>query len=198
MATEMIVAEGPPRNGMPSLHAAWAFLLWFGSRSLAARPRRSLRAFALLNLLATMGLRDAHWLTDLVVAMPLAVGARGACEAALAGPTRARVQALLGGAAQVVLWFVALWYGAAWFAVVPGAAWTAVGVTLVASLMLERRLGDRPRAAKPRVTGGRRCETTSARLPFASVPAGPPVKQARRCARPTARRRRATRRVPDS
>jgi hypothetical protein len=70
----IIASEGVPRNGMPSLHAAWALLIWFNAAGLERGVRHGLRAFAALMLWATMGLEDTHWLMDLVVSVPLTVG----------------------------------------------------------------------------------------------------------------------------
>jgi hypothetical protein len=60
-----------PRNGVPSLHLSWALILFFGS----LRENRAIRAMFALSLLgtilATMGLGE-HYLTDLIVAVPLA------------------------------------------------------------------------------------------------------------------------------
>jgi PAP2 superfamily len=64
---------GVPRNGMPSLHAVWALLIWFNAEPLPSDWRRILRLCALMILWAAMGLDDTHWLTDIVVAVPLAV-----------------------------------------------------------------------------------------------------------------------------
>ena len=58
---------------MPSLHTIWALLIWFNVGSLSARLRIGLRAFVILTLWAVMGLDDTHWLTDVVVGVPLAV-----------------------------------------------------------------------------------------------------------------------------
>ena len=57
---------------MPSLHTAWALLIWFNAQPLPVRLRRGLRLFVIMTLWATMGLEE-HWFMDLVVGVPLAV-----------------------------------------------------------------------------------------------------------------------------
>src|SRR4029453_14819338 len=95
---------------MPSLHGAWAMLIWFNARPLDAMRRRLLRTFAAANLFATMGLRDTHWLTDLVVPLPMTIGIQAICNTALALTSRARWTVLLASSALVSTWFVALWW----------------------------------------------------------------------------------------
>jgi hypothetical protein len=69
---------GAPRNGMPSLHTIWALLIWFNVGMLSSKLRVALKAFVILTLWAVMGLDDTHWLTDVVVGVPLAVALQSA------------------------------------------------------------------------------------------------------------------------
>lgn len=136
-AGHMSIASHAPRNGMPSLHATWAFLIWFNARPLEPLMRRSLRAFALFNLFATMGLPDAHWLTDLIVSMPLTVAVNALCNTALPLGSHARWAAVGGGFGLVAAWLVLLLVDLPFVELKAGVAWLAVIATLVASLFLE-------------------------------------------------------------
>ena len=129
-AADLMIATRAPRNGMPSLHTAWALLIWFNARPLAAMPRQLFRAFAVLNLLATIGLLDAHWLTDLVVGAPLAISVQALCSVALPFQSRVRWTAVVTGFALIGAWFAALWWGLGIFEAVPGLSWFAVAITL--------------------------------------------------------------------
>lgn len=136
-----LIQDGRPRNGMPSLHAAWAYLLWFNARPLPALPRRIFAAFAIFTLLAAVGLRDAgHWVIDLVVALPLAVAVQAACSAMIPWRVPERRIALAVGIMMVATWLVALRYGVTAIFAIPGLSWLAISITVAVSLILERRL----------------------------------------------------------
>ena len=136
-----LVQDGHPRNGMPSLHAAWAYLLWFNARHLPALPRRVFAAFAIFTLLAAVGLRDAgHWMIDLVVALPLAVAVQAACSAMIPWRIPERRIALAVGIMMVAIWLIALRYGVTAVFAIPGLSWLAISITVAVSLVLERRL----------------------------------------------------------
>ena len=60
-----------PRNAIPSLHAAWAFLLWWNIRSYSRFASLMAAVFVVITLLATLGLGE-HYLIDLIVAVPFA------------------------------------------------------------------------------------------------------------------------------
>ncbi len=156
---DLTIAALAPRNGMPSLHTAWALLIWFNARPLAPLARRSFRLFAVLNLFATMGLTDAHWITDLIVATPMAVAAQALCSTARPLRSRARWLAIGGGMGLVFAWFAALRWGIAVFESLPGLSWIWVVATLLVSAALERGLrppvearARHPRAAEQPIT----------------------------------------------
>ena len=113
----MVVSAEFPRNAMPSLHLAWAWMLHH-----AARPVAWLR-YATLAWLAGVALATLwtgeHYLIDLVVAVPFVA----AVEAGLA---RALRPALLAGVATLG-WVVFLGTAGG---LSPEVAWPAVGVTL--------------------------------------------------------------------
>jgi hypothetical protein len=151
VAKALVIETGAPRNGMPSLHTAWALLIWFNARGLAPLPRAGFRLFAALNLLATIGLHDAHWATDLVVGAPVAVAVQALCGTA--APLLGARRWLGAGAALVIiwLWFAALRWGVDVFAAVPGLSWAAVAATIAAlALLLRWQDAAGPDAALPR------------------------------------------------
>ncbi len=136
----LVVSSMAPRNGMPSLHAAWAFIIWFNTRSLEQGGRLLLRGFAILNLFATMGLRDTHWITDLVVAFPMTVAVQALCNTVLPLSSWMRWTAILGGAGLTAAWMAALLHAVWMFETVRWLSWAAVIATIALSAGLERRL----------------------------------------------------------
>jgi hypothetical protein len=129
------VLPGAPRNGMPSLHFAWALALWFQTRNAGFRARLGYGAFLLLTVLAILGLGE-HYLIDLVVALPLVL-------VGLAAGSRAsnslRFPALAAGLAMLGAWLAWLTWGAPSFTGAGPAHWLATGLTL----WLVLRLGGR-------------------------------------------------------
>ena len=118
---------------MPSLHTAWALLVWMNARALAPLPRHAFGLFAAMNLLSTLGLPDAHWATDLVVGAPVAVATQALCSTA--APFFSRTRALIAALALALIaaWFAALWWATSLFVTIPGLSWAAVLGSLAAT-----------------------------------------------------------------
>jgi hypothetical protein len=135
-----------PRNGMPSLHTAWALVIAFNAARLGGFWRTTLFAFAVFNLwAATAGV--GHWVMDIVAAVPLAVAAQMVFVET--GDTARRLMAALVLAAVTLGWIVAFRLGVP-LAFSPAAAWLAALVTAVAPLWLLRILRQ-TRPAEPEV-----------------------------------------------
>jgi hypothetical protein len=91
-----------PRNAMPSLHFAWAVMLWRSVKGARDSIRRAVALFAVLTALATVGSGE-HYLVDLIAAVPFLV----ALEAATAHriiPLRRRIAPLTAGIGFYLLW----------------------------------------------------------------------------------------------
>lgn len=65
------------RNGMPSLHAAWAFLIMMNAGGLPRWFKRSTIVFFATTLVATLA-TGQHYLVDLIVALPFALATQAA------------------------------------------------------------------------------------------------------------------------
>lgn len=66
----LVLPADLPRNAFPSLHFAWALILW---RSARARPARIFyAAFAMLTALATVATGE-HYVIDLIASIPFVV-----------------------------------------------------------------------------------------------------------------------------
>jgi hypothetical protein len=139
----LVVALAAPRNGMPSLHAAWALIVAFNMHGLPRAWIVSGWIFVAMTLWAAMGLTDTHWLTDLVVAVPFSVALQSAIVGSWSGPrVRYRLTVFLLCAIWTGLWLAALRTGD--IARLPGwVAWLAFVSTVLVPLVLERRLEPR-------------------------------------------------------
>ncbi len=143
----------PPglRNCMPSLHMAWALLLWWHARGSPA-PVRVVAVLSLaLTLLATLGL-GLHYAIDLVVAVPFALAVQAACARQLPLTAQARQLALGGGVLLTAAWLVLLRYAVPLFQGVPGLSWVLIALTVGAALALESRLAAAAAVASPMST----------------------------------------------
>jgi len=125
-----------PRNAMPSLHMAWALLLWFTCRPFSRVWRGFSLAYVALTVVATLGTGE-HYLVDLVVALPFSVAVQALWTSA-ERPTRNIV--LAGATSLTLIWLVVLRYGSDVFLLSPLIPWACAVVSTAISLALERVL----------------------------------------------------------
>jgi hypothetical protein len=128
------LAVPAPRNAMPSLHLAWAMLLWFNSRSFSKISRGLVLIYVVLTAMATLATGE-HYLADLVVAVPFSIAVQ-----ALWTPARMRYLVLGWTAALTFIWLVLLRYGTDVFLVSPAIPWACSIASTVVSLWLYRVL----------------------------------------------------------
>jgi predicted membrane-bound spermidine synthase len=161
-AIRSLVTRGA-RNGVPSMHFAWALALWLSSRALGVPWVRALFAAWLgLTVLSTLALGE-HYLVDLVVAVPLVIGVVALC--ALDLPWRgSRARAVWVGMGLTLAWIALLRFGAGILAAAPLLAWPAVIGTVVASVTVYSRF--------ERLTAGAESAPAS---PAAAIDATPAV-----------------------
>jgi hypothetical protein len=125
-------------NAMPSLHMAWALLIWFGLRARAYRLRVLAIVFVLLTALATLGIGE-HYLVDLVVAFPLALLAHTLANANTRWGSR---MAMCVAITLLAGWLLYLCLGAESFADVGRWHWLALIATLCICLWPFKRQGS--------------------------------------------------------
>jgi hypothetical protein len=113
--------QGAPRNAIPSLHTAWALLLWWNLRGQKQWISWSALVFLFFTLLATMGFGE-HYFVDLVVAVPFSLMIQSLC-------LRDWVRAGFG-ASITMSWLLYLRFGMLEAAPAPVHAWAMVLVTL--------------------------------------------------------------------
>lgn len=148
LAGPVPLVELPPtfRNAMPSLHTAWVLLLWWGSRGCATPTRAASAWFLVATLLATLGSGE-HYLVDLVVALPFALGVRAGCAGF--APAGRRLGAAAAGALLTLLWLALLRLGQPLWRDAPGTSWALVSATVAISLGLEAWLSAAPARPPP-------------------------------------------------
>jgi hypothetical protein len=128
-----------PRNAIPSLHMAWALLLWFNCKPLSRLSRGFALAYVVLTIVATLGTGE-HYLADLAVAVPFSV----AVQALWTGvQTNVRFVGLAVGTGLTLIWLAALRHGTQFFLLSPAIGWSCVLGSTMTSLALQRRLHGR-------------------------------------------------------
>jgi len=135
---ERVKLFGPP-NAIPSLHMAWALLVWWYSRGLSWWERSVALGFLVFTALATLGTGE-HYFVDLVVAFPFAILVEGVWALNLSWNDKRRVIAATGGLICTLGWFAALRYGMRFFWLSPLFPWALCACTIALSLALELRL----------------------------------------------------------
>lgn len=93
-----------PRNAMPSLHFAWAVILWRSVKGARRWVRFSAAGFAFLTGLATVGSGE-HYVVDLIAAVPFLVALEAATAHRFVSSAR-RIAPLATGILFYALWIV--------------------------------------------------------------------------------------------
>jgi len=131
-----------PRNAIPSLHVAWAILLWWNSRRLSVPIRVFTGAYFVLTILSTLATGE-HYLVDIIAAIPFAL-----CVQAIVSPenpgvrlaNRARISSL--GLALTLVWMLLLRFDAKWLLISPIVPWALATFTVWSVALLNRKLGN--------------------------------------------------------
>jgi hypothetical protein len=131
-----------PRNCMPSLHAAWALLIFWNSRPFSFLIRLLAVAFLFFTLLATLGLGE-HYLIDLVVALPFALGIRGICAFQLDRSQRDRLTAVIVGFLLTAGCIVALRQKAIVTGMPALVSWICITLITAICVYFERKLSQK-------------------------------------------------------
>ena len=143
-AVEQVLA-GPlavpdvPRNCMPSLHTAWALLLWWHARALGRWWQLAAGVFLSFTILATIGF-GAHYAFDVVVAFPSTLACRAGCMSTPPDVTSQRRWTVVWGVMLTATWLVLLRHGLWLLALAPVITATAALGTIAFCLAYERAL----------------------------------------------------------
>jgi len=123
-----------PRNAMPSLHVAWALLLFWVWR--ASRWRWMVLIYLLLTMLAALG-GGEHYLVDFVGAFPFALAVWALCGSPWL-PERALT--LMGSILGLLLWIAAIRFRPELFHYSPAIPWLLSGLLIVGCSYAAKRL----------------------------------------------------------
>jgi hypothetical protein len=128
------------RNAMPSLHMAWALLVWFNCKNFSRWVRALALGFVFLTIFDTLGTGE-HYLIDLVVAFPFAVAMQALCTHWIPLRSPSRWVPLVGGMGIMATWLILLRYATAIFLTSPVIPWACLlATTLLASHWMKRVL----------------------------------------------------------
>jgi hypothetical protein len=133
------VALKGARNAIPSLHMAWALLVWWNSKGLTRWIRVIALAFVIFTVLATLGTGE-HYFVDLVVAFPFAVMVQALCLYPLPFKSGSRRVAFLFGAFASLAWMALISFATPLFWISPVIPWAMVIATVSVSSLVTHRL----------------------------------------------------------
>lgn len=139
---------GGPRNAFPSLHLAWALLIWWYSEGLSRWTKIVFLVFLVGTVISTLALGE-HYFVDLVTAFPFALMIHGACALNVPISNRRRFVPLASGALLMLGWMLLLRWGLPVVWISPVIPWALVAGTIALMLLLQARL--RPELLKPTI-----------------------------------------------
>jgi len=153
-----------PRNCMPSLHTAWALLLYWHARPLRRYARVIAAAWLGLTVVATLGF-GYHYAMDLVVAVPFTMAISASFTRPAHSFERDRRRMVAFGAVVTAVWLIALRFLPPVHGGGSTVRWLAALATVVSSFLFERSLYRRG-IAEP---GGRAADDSRTRAGSASA-----------------------------
>jgi hypothetical protein len=124
------IAVPGPRNAIPSLHAAWIFLVFWFARRLSIAEKIGAAIFVFFTLSATLGTGE-HYFIDLVVAVPFSVFMLAVTQALCGKWKNSLWTPAIAGLGLTLLWFALLRYASRIFWVSPMISWTICAVTVL-------------------------------------------------------------------
>ena len=126
-----------PRNAIPSMHLAWALLIWWTSREMRYGRWFSL-AFVFGTVLATLG-GGEHYLVDLVAAFPFSLVVWSFCMGDVPLHHPRRMLPLAGSGAALLLWIACVRFRPQLFSVSPMVTWAAATCIVAGTLLVLSR-----------------------------------------------------------
>jgi hypothetical protein len=128
-----------PRNAFPSLHLAWALLVWWYSEGLSRWSKGVFVVFLVGTVFSTLCLGE-HYFVDLVTAFPFALMIQAACALNVSTSNRRSIVPLVTGAMLMVGWMILLRWGLPLVWIHPAVPWLLVAGTISVTVFLQRRL----------------------------------------------------------
>lgn len=140
LSLETVAIDGV-RNAFPSLHLAWALLIFWYSNGLSRWVRLAFLVFAVGTAFATLGLGE-HYFVDLVVAFPYALLVYALCALQVSISDRRRLIPILVSSILLLAWVGLLRWGLWMVAPSPVLPWFFVVVTVGLTVFLSTTLSE--------------------------------------------------------
>ena len=122
------VNAGIPRNAIPSLHMAWAMLLYWNTKGLSRGLRTFLAVYAVMTVVSTLGTGE-HYFVDLVAGVPFALAVQAVVSPDGKAEGRRRAVTAGLGLGLTVFWLLLVRFGVRWMLVSPILPWSLVVVS---------------------------------------------------------------------
>ena len=119
------VSSGIPRNAIPSLHMAWAMLLYWNTKGLARGLRLFVALYAVMTVVSTLGTGE-HYFVDLVAGVPFALAVQAVVSPDSRETFSRRAVAAGAGLTLTMAWLLLVRFGARWMLVSPILPWSLV------------------------------------------------------------------------
>lgn len=114
-----------PRNAIPSLHMAWALLLYWNTNKQSRRLRVFLAVYAVMTAVSTLGTGE-HYFVDLVAGVPFALAVQAVVSPDRETGFSRRAVAASAGLALTMAWLLLVRFGTKTMLVSPLLPWTLV------------------------------------------------------------------------
>jgi hypothetical protein len=125
------VSADTPRNAIPSLHMAWAVLLYWNTKGLSRGLRIFVAAYAVMTAVSTLGTGE-HYFVDLVAGVPFALAVQAVVSPDRKAEASRRAMTAGAGLALTVFWLLLVRFGVKWMLVSPLLPWSLVVLSGVA------------------------------------------------------------------
>lgn len=133
------------RNALPSLHMAWALLIWWNMKSVSRLLSWLAFVFLLFTVCGTLGTGE-HYAVDLVVSFPFALMVQAICTSWVPMRSPTRYVPIVGGLVGTLTWIALLRYAIRLFWISPLVGWGLIALTIVLSLIGVHNLRQAARA----------------------------------------------------
>lgn len=144
------VPRDVPRNAIPSLHMAWAWLLYWNTKRSAWACRMFLAVYLGLTVVATLGTGE-HYLVDLITALPFALTFQAVGSPGSKQMLSQRVLAATCGLVLSLGWLSLVRYGLKIMLVSPAVPWVFSAMTCYAVYKIYRWSSSLPDQPEPEV-----------------------------------------------
>jgi len=133
------VSRAFPRNGVPSLHLAWALMIWFNTRGLPRAVRITAGALVLATVFDTLATGE-HYLFDLIVTLPFTLWMQASLLRRVSFRKRQRWLPAITGCAIFLSWLAIGRFGIPWMLTSRFVPWSLAILSSALSLRWAMRL----------------------------------------------------------